>query len=58
MDRPEQLQLHLALPYRQQPRDHPRIRALLEDGYVIAELHRISDKEVLVTLRLSSPVSS
>jgi hypothetical protein len=51
MERPERIQLHLALPYKIQPRDHPRIRGLLDDGYLISQFQRITDKEVIVTLR-------
>lgn len=44
------IQLHLVLPYRHEAREHPRLRALLERGYRIADLQRMTDQEVLVTL--------
>jgi len=46
----ERIQLHLDLPYRKQPKDHPRIGALLAQGFRIAELQRLTDKEVAITL--------
>ena len=46
----ERIQLHLKLPYHQQPRDHPRIGALLADGFVIADYQRVTDQEISVTL--------
>ena len=52
MNRPETLQLQVALPYKQQPRDHPRIRRLLEDGYWITQFQRLNDREAIVTLSL------
>ena len=50
MDPSERIQLHLELPYHHQPRDHPRIGALLAEGFVIADYQRVTDKEVSVTL--------
>jgi hypothetical protein len=44
------LQLHLTLPYRFEPREHPRIREYLGRGFRIVQLQRISDREVIVTL--------
>jgi len=46
----ERIQLHLELQYRKQPKDDPRIGALLAQGFRIAELQRITDKEVAITL--------
>ncbi len=46
----ERTQLHLVHPYKLQPRDHPQIRAFLEQGYRIEALQRVSDHELLVTL--------
>ncbi|MDX1388730.1 MAG: hypothetical protein R3344_06045 [Acidobacteriota bacterium] len=57
MDRPESIQLHVALPYKQQPRDHPRIRRLLDDGYLIAQFQRITDREAIITLHRPGPAS-
>jgi len=50
MERSARVQLHLALSFKQEPRDHPRIAALLEEGYRIDDLQRVTDKEALVTL--------
>ena len=57
MDPPDRIQLHLELPYHQQPRDHPRIGALLDKGFVIADYQRVTDKEVSVTL-VRAPLES
>jgi len=46
----ERIQLHLALPYNHEPRRHPRVRGLIDRGYRIVQLQRISDHEVLITL--------
>ena len=50
MERPQRLQLHLDLPYKQQPREHPKVRAYLDQGYRIVDLQRLSDREAMVTL--------
>ena len=50
MQRAERIQLHLALPYKQQPRENPKIRAWLDRGWRVADLQRISDREAVVTL--------
>lgn len=50
MERFARVQLHLALSFKQEPRDHPRIAALLKEGYRIDQLQRVTDKEALVTL--------
>lgn len=47
----EIVQLHLVLPYKQEVRTHPRVARLLERGYRIVQLQRVSDREALVTLR-------
>ena len=44
------LQLHLKLPYKKDPREHPRVEALLAEGYLIEEIQRVTDKEIAVTL--------
>jgi hypothetical protein len=53
VDRPERFQLHLVLPYKVEPRDHPRLRRYLEDGYRISQLQRLTDRDALVTLVLA-----
>lgn len=50
MDRSKRLQLHIVLPYKFEPREHPRIRRLLDEGYRIVELQRLTDRDALVTL--------
>jgi len=49
MERSERVQLQLALPYKKQPTDHPRVREYLERGYRIVHLQRVTDREMLVT---------
>jgi len=44
------VQLFLVLPYQFQPRDDGRVRRYLDQGYRIAQLQRVSDREVIVTL--------
>jgi hypothetical protein len=58
MDGTERIQLHLVLPYKHEVRDHPRIRSRLEDGYRIVQLQRVTDREVLVTLRRTAAEES
>jgi hypothetical protein len=48
--RPETIQLHLTLQYKFEPADEPRVKELLDDGYRISQLQRVSDGEALVTL--------
>ena len=47
---PDQVQLHLVLPYKFQPTDEPRVKSLLDDGYRIVQLQRVTDREVIITL--------
>ncbi len=49
-ERRERIQLHLVLPYKFQPTDEPRVKKLLDRGYRIVQLQRLTDREVLVTL--------
>jgi hypothetical protein len=51
----ESVQLHLDLPYKIEVRDDPRVRAYLERGYLIRDLQRVTDQEVLITLVCPSP---
>jgi hypothetical protein len=46
----DKIQLHLVLPYKFEPLDEPQIKRLLDDGYRIVQLQRISDREAVVTL--------
>ncbi len=53
MDRPDQndkIQLHLVLPYKFQPTEERRVKDLLDRGYRILDLQRLTDREVIVTL--------
>ena len=53
VDRPEQndkIQLHLVLPYKFQPTEEPRVKNLLDRGYRIVQLQRVTDREVVITL--------
>lgn len=50
----EQLQLHLVLPYKFEPRQHPKVRGYLDQGYRIVQLQRLSDREVVLTLQPGS----
>ncbi len=47
---PDKVQLHLVLPYKFQPTDEPRVKSLLDRGYRIVQLQRVTDREVIVTL--------
>jgi hypothetical protein len=49
MEKQDRFQLHLVLPSNQQAGEHPEIRRQLERGFLIAEIQRVSDREVLVT---------
>jgi hypothetical protein len=46
----EKRQLHLVLSYKHEPARHPRVAALLSEGYRIEQFQRITDHEVFVTL--------
>lgn len=50
---PKSLQIHVALPYKRQPRDDERIAGLLARGYRITNLLRITDQEAVVNLEWS-----
>jgi hypothetical protein len=43
------VQLQLPLPYGREARDDERVRQHLALGWRIAQLQRLSDKEVLIT---------
>ncbi len=47
---PTRIQLHLVLPYKDEPATHPRIKEHLDRSYRIEQLQRVTDREVLVTL--------
>ena len=49
MENKDRFQLQLILPYKQQAMDHPEIRRQLDRGFRIAQIQRVSDREVLVT---------
>jgi len=43
------IQMQLPLPYGREAKDDERIRQQLAQGWRIAQLQRLTDKEVLVT---------
>ena len=45
--------MHLALPYKFDPADDPRIRKYLRRGYRVEQLQRLTDREAIVTLALA-----
>ncbi len=47
---PDTVQLHVVLPYKFQPTDEPRVKNLLDRGYRIVQLQRVTDREVIITL--------
>ena len=49
MEKQDRFQLHLILPYKHQAMDHPEIRRQLDQGFRIAQIQRVTDREVLVT---------
>jgi hypothetical protein len=49
MSQPRRQQLHLALPYKFEPLEHPRVAAMLDQGWKIVEVTRVTDRETLVT---------
>jgi hypothetical protein len=46
---PRRQQLHLVLPFKFEPREHPRVAAMLDCGWRIVEVTRVTDRETLVT---------
>ena len=46
----DRLQLHIPLPYKAEPKSHPRVSRLLLEGWRIAGLQRLTDRDALVTL--------
>ena len=49
MTQPRRQQLHLVLPYKFEPGEHPRVAAMLAEGWRIVEVTRVTDQETLVT---------
>lgn len=49
MENAARVQLQFVLPYKQQAMDHPDIQRQLNQGFRIAQIQRVSDREVLVT---------
>jgi len=47
---PRRLELHVILPYKAQPSEHPGIRRYLDQGYRIEVLQRLTDREAIVVL--------
>ena len=50
MESGKRVQLHLSLPYKLEPGRHPRVAKLLAQGYRIAQLQRLTDRDAIVTL--------
>ncbi len=50
MTAPDRLQLHLALAYKHEVREHNKVRRLLAEGWTILDVQRVTDSEVLVTM--------
>ena len=46
---PRRQQLHLVLPYKFEPNEHPRVAAMLRSGWRVVEVTRVTDRETLVT---------
>jgi hypothetical protein len=44
------VQLHVSLPYKQEPKAHPKVSRLLAEGWKVAGLQRLTDRDALVTL--------
>jgi hypothetical protein len=48
------VQLHVSLPYKQEPKVHPKVSRMLAEGWRIAGLQRLTDRDALVTLERAS----
>ena len=46
---PRRQQLHLALPYKFEPLEHPRVAKMLAEGWNVVDVTRVTDRETLVT---------
>jgi hypothetical protein len=46
----ERVQIHIPLPYKQEPKVNPRVSRLLAEGWRVAGLQRLTDRDALVTL--------
>lgn len=46
----ERVQLQVGMTFKQQPAEHPRIKAYLDRGYRVVHVQRVTDDEALVTL--------
>ena len=53
LEKKQRVQLHLVLPYKFDAIEHPEVARLLADGYLIRQLQRVTDREVIITLALS-----
>jgi hypothetical protein len=49
VSQPRRQQLHLVLPYKFEPREHPRVAAMLDQGWRVVEVTRVTDRETLIT---------
>lgn len=57
MDRPKRVQLHVQLPYKKEPKEHVRVARLLEQGWAIVQLQRLTDRDAVITLAPPEPVT-
>jgi len=59
VNQPDRIQLQLTLPYKREVGEAPRVRRHLDEGYRIVRVQRLTDREVLVTLKRGhSPLSA
>ena len=50
MESRQRIQLQIPLPYKAEPKSDPQVGRLIEAGYTIAQLQRLTDGEALITL--------
>jgi hypothetical protein len=48
------VQLHVSLPYKHEPKAHPKVSRMLAEGWKVAGLQRRTDRDALVTLERAS----
>ena len=44
------VQLHVSLAYKQEPKVHPKVSRMLAEGWKVAGVQRLTDRDALVTL--------
>lgn len=55
MSEADRIQVHLPLAYRHEPLENESVRRYLAEGYRIAGLQRVSDRDVLITFERTAP---